>query len=216
MAKMEGVNRDLESQKRCPHHQSCTCYRKEENEQLFWRRKAVNRALKSSANLANLLPTGTVLAFQLFSPIFSNEGECDRNSRLMTAGLVAFCGISCFLLCFTDSFKGVDGDVFHGIATPCGLWVLDDHGICRNGGLEPEKAFEFRVRLIDFVHAFASVLVFAAVATLDRNVVACFCPEPSQSAQLLLLSGSLSVGFFCSLLFLSFPTTRHGIGFHIN
>ncbi|XP_031479842.1 protein DMP6-like [Nymphaea colorata] len=216
MAKMAVENQDLESQRQYPYHQSCTFYRKEENEQLFLVQKAVNRAFKSSANLKNLLPTGTVLAFQVLSPILSNEGECDRTSRLMTAGLVALCGLSCFLLCFTDSFKGIDGEVFHGIATPRGLWVLDAHGSSRNGGLEPEKAFEFRVRFIDFIHAFASALVFAAVAALDHNVVACFCPEPSTRARLLLVSVPLGVGFLCSMLFVAFPTTRHGIGFHIN
>ncbi|KAF3789727.1 hypothetical protein EJ110_NYTH13236 [Nymphaea thermarum] len=136
MAKMAGENQDLESQQQYTNHQSsCTFYLKEENEQLFL--KAVNRAFKSSAYLKNLLPKGMVLVFQVLSTILSREGECDLNSRLMTAGLVALCGLSYFLLCFTDSFKGIDGDVFHGIATPWGLWVLDANGSSRNSGLEP-------------------------------------------------------------------------------
>ncbi|KAF9598336.1 hypothetical protein IFM89_026864 [Coptis chinensis] len=35
--------------------------------------KAISQAFQSTAHLANLLPTGSVLAFQLLSPIFSNQ-----------------------------------------------------------------------------------------------------------------------------------------------
>ena len=64
--------------------------------------KATSQTFQSTAQLANLLPTGTVLAFQLLSPIFTNQGNCDSVSRSMTAGLIVLCGLSCFLMSFTE------------------------------------------------------------------------------------------------------------------
>ncbi|KAF3794115.1 hypothetical protein EJ110_NYTH08143 [Nymphaea thermarum] len=173
--------------------------------------KAINQTFKSTAHLANLLPTGTVLAFQLLSPVFTNQGRCTDASRFMAASLLSLCGISCFLLSFTDSFKRPDGTVRHGIATPRGFLVLDGDGDA--GGLASEKAAEFRIRWIDFVHAFASLLVFAAVALLDQNVVGCFYPLPSAEMKEVLSSLPMGIGVLCSMLFVAFPTKRHGIGF---
>lgn len=169
---------------------------------------AIGQTFKSTAHLANLLPTGTVLAFQLLSPVFSNQGECDSVSRFMTAGLVALCGLSCLLLSFTDSFKDEKGEVCYGFATKRGLWVIDG-----SGTLPPELADQYRIRFIDFVHAFLSVQVFAAVALFDQNVVGCFYPTPSVDAQEILTAMPVGIGVICSMLFVVFPTKRHGIGF---
>ncbi|KAJ6416646.1 hypothetical protein OIU84_002502 [Salix udensis] len=79
--------------------------------------KAIGQTFESTAHLANLLPTGTVIAFQLLSPVFSNQGSCDSVTRCMTAGLVVLCGLSCFLSSFTDSFRDNNGDVCYGFAT---------------------------------------------------------------------------------------------------
>ncbi|CAN6462324.1 unnamed protein product [Victoria cruziana] len=173
--------------------------------------KAINQTFKSTAHLANLLPTGTLLAFQLLSPVFTNQGRCTAASRFMTASFLSLCGVSCFLLSFTDSFKCSDGTVRHGIATPRGFLVLDGDGDA--GGLEPEKTAEFRIRWIDFVHAFTSLLVFAAVALLDQNVVGCFYPLPSVETREVLSSLPIGIGVLSSMLFVAFPTKRHGIGF---
>lgn len=43
--------------------------------------KAINQTFRSTAQLANLLPTGSVLAFQLLAPIFTNQGQCDVVSQ---------------------------------------------------------------------------------------------------------------------------------------
>lgn len=64
----------------------------------------ISRTFKSVAHLANLLPTGTVLAFQLLSPVFTNQGQCDYACRYMTCLLITLCAASCLLLSFTDSF----------------------------------------------------------------------------------------------------------------
>ncbi|KAF9605001.1 hypothetical protein IFM89_012957 [Coptis chinensis] len=87
--------------------------------------KAISQTFQWTAHLANLLPTGTALAFQLLSPILSNQGRCDTVSRPMTAALVILCGISCFILCFTDSFRDDNGKVCYGLATFRGLWAID-------------------------------------------------------------------------------------------
>lgn len=86
---------------------------------------AIAQTFKSTSHLANLLPTGTVLAFQLLAPIFTNQGACDSVSRAMTAGLVILCGLSSFMLSFTDSFKDDKGQVVYGFTTVHGLWVID-------------------------------------------------------------------------------------------
>ncbi|KAH7544884.1 protein DMP4 [Ziziphus jujuba] len=173
--------------------------------------KAISQTFQSTAHLANLLPTGTVLAFQLLSPIFTNQGNCDPVSRSMTAGLVALCGMSCLLLSFTDSFRDKNGNVCYGFATFRGLWVIDGSAI-----LPTDEAAKYRLQFIDFMHAFMSILVFAAVALFDQNVVRCFYPTPSEETQEVLTSLPVGIGVFCSMLFMVFPTKRHGIGFPLS
>ncbi|KAJ4703539.1 DUF679 domain-containing protein [Melia azedarach] len=170
--------------------------------------RAISQTFESTAHLAKLLPTGTVLAFQLLAPIFSNQGTCDSVSRSMTAGLVALCGLSCFLLSFTDSFKDKNGNVCYGFATIRGLWIIDG-----SATVPPEFAAKYRLKFIDFMHAFMSILVFAAVALFDQNVVTCFYPSPTEETQEMLTALPVGIGVICSMLFVVFPTQRHGIGF---
>lgn len=173
--------------------------------------KAISQTFQSTAHLANLLPTGTVLAFQLLSPIFTNEGKCDSVCRSMTSGLIVLCGLSCLLSSFTDSFRDKNGKVCYGLATFSGLWVID----C-SITVPPEFAAKYKLRFIDFMHAIMSILVFAAVALFDQNVVSCFYPTPSTKAQEVLTAMPVGIGVFCSMLFVVFPTTRHGIGFPLS
>nr|XP_010919356.2 protein DMP4-like [Elaeis guineensis] len=173
--------------------------------------KAISQTFRSTAHLANLLPTGTVLAFQLLSPIFTNEGHCDPMSRFMTTALVALCGLSCFFQSFTDSFRDGSGEVRYGLATFRGLWVIDG-----TAPLPPEIAINYRIKFIDFVHAFMSILVFGAVALFDQSVVSCFYPTPSEEMKQVLTSLPIGIGVFGSMLFVTFPTTRHGIGFPLS
>ncbi|XP_073006625.1 protein DMP4-like [Typha latifolia] len=172
---------------------------------------AISQAFSSTAHLANLLPTGTVLAFQLLSPIFTNQGDCDAVNRSMTACLVALCGLSCFILSFTDSFRDEKGTVRYGLATFKGLWVIDG-----STALPPEVAISYRMRFIDFMHAIMSILVFAAVALFDHNVVSCFYPIPSENTKQVLTALPIAIGVFGSMMFVTFPTTRHGIGFPLS
>ncbi|XP_074269898.1 protein DMP6-like [Silene latifolia] len=116
--------------------------------------QAISQTFQSTAHLANLLPTGTVMAFQLLAPIITNVGQCDDAGRVMTSVLVGLCGLSSFLLSFTDSFKDKDGNLCYGFATTNGLWVIDG-----SAELPPSMAAKYRLRFMDFVHAFMSVFV---------------------------------------------------------
>ncbi|KAF0927226.1 hypothetical protein E2562_031023 [Oryza meyeriana var. granulata] len=174
--------------------------------------RAISQTYQSTAHLAKLLPTGTVLAFQLLSPIVTNQGHCVLANRGMAAALIALCALSCFVLSFTDSFRdGSTGAVRYGFATLGGLWVID-------GGapLDPQAAAAYRIRFLDLVHAVVSVMVFAAVALFDQNVVSCFYPVPSEGTRQVLTALPIAIGVVGSMLFVSFPTTRHGIGFPLS
>ncbi|KAL5566434.1 hypothetical protein UlMin_029598 [Ulmus minor] len=144
--------------------------------------RAVSQTLTTTANLANLLPTGTLLAFQLLTPIFTSNGSgCDAATRPLTAILLGLLALSCFLASFTDSVKATDG--------------------------------QFRIRFIDWVHAVLSVFVFGAVALRDKNVLTCFYPKPRHETQEVLDIVPVGIGIICGLLFVVFPTRRHGIGY---
>lgn len=170
------------------------------------------RALTGTANLANLLPTGTLLALQVLTPIFSSNGACDSATGPLTTVLLGLLALSCFLASFTDSFRSpVDGQVYYGFATPNGLWLFDSRADTGTG----TDLRKYRVGLIDFVHGAASVLVFVAVAMRDKNVLSCFYPAPSKEIQEVLNVLPLAVGMVSSFLFMVFPTRRHGIGYPV-
>jgi len=177
---------------------------------------AVSGALTGAANLANLLPTGTLLAFQILTPVFTNNGACDSVTRILTLVLLILLAISCFLACFTDTINASDGRIYHGIATFKGLWLFDysPANVMDNSTILPELT-KYKIRPIDFVHAFLSVFVFFAVALRDNNVLTCYYPQPRRETKEVLDIVPLGIGFLCTLLFLVFPTTRHGIGYPV-
>ncbi|CAL9038988.1 protein DMP4 [Musa acuminata AAA Group] len=172
----------------------------------------IQKAYRSTAHLANHLPTGTALAFQVLSPVLTNQGRCTDANRVMASCLLALCALSCCLLSFTDSFRDeATGRVRYGLATLKGLWVID--GL---KPLPPELAAGYRLRLVDLLHAFTSLLVFAAVALLDKNVASCFYPTPSEETRQVLSALPVGIGVIGSTLLVAFPTSRHGIGFPLS
>ncbi|KAK8582728.1 hypothetical protein V6N13_069500 [Hibiscus sabdariffa] len=175
-------------------------------------RGALSQTLTSTANLANLLPTGTLLAFQLLLPVFTNNGSCDPATRAMTLLLLVLLALSCFLACFTDSVKASDGQVYYGLATFKGLFLFD-YPDPKDSSL-PDLS-KYRLKFIDGVHAVLSVLVFGAVALRDKNVLKCFYPAPEHQTEEVLSIAPVGVGLICSLLFVVFPTRRHGIGYPV-
>lgn len=170
--------------------------------------KAITQTFQSTSHLANLLPTGSVLVYQLLSPIFTNQGHCDKICKFFTVALVALCGLSCFILCFTDSFKDKKGKICYGFATIRGLWIID--GSVR---IPNQFARRYKLKFIDFLHGFMSMLVFGAIALFDQNAVKCFYPKPSDEIEELLVALPIGIGVICSVFFVVFPTKRHGIGF---
>ncbi|KAL3814640.1 hypothetical protein ACJIZ3_015908 [Penstemon smallii] len=176
--------------------------------------------LASAANLANLLPTGTVLAFQTLTPLFSNKGMCHLSNKILTSSLIAFCALICFLSSFTDSFvDSDDGKLYYGIATFKGLYIFnkDEDKNCDEERLEVEEGkndlSKFRISLIDFVHACVSLLVFLTFAFSDNDVQNCFFPFGGTNLDVLVMNLPLAAGIFASFLFVIFPTTRKGIGY---
>ncbi|KAK4345066.1 hypothetical protein RND71_035242 [Anisodus tanguticus] len=155
--------------------------------------KAITQTFQSTAHLANLLPTGSVLAFQLMSPIFTNQGHCDKISKFLTIVLVALCGLSCFILSFTDSFTDKKGKICYGFATIGGLWIIDGSARIPN-----QIARKYKLKFIDLLHGFMSVLVFGVVALFDQNVVNCFYPKPSDETEELLTALPIAIGVVCS------------------
>ncbi|KAI3702051.1 hypothetical protein L6452_27661 [Arctium lappa] len=171
---------------------------------------AISQTLASTAQLANLLPTGTLLALQTVAPIFTNHGSCDAVTRPLTAILLGFLTVLCFLASFTDSFRSSDGRIFYGFATFKGMWVFDSSA---SGFPDLRK---YRLTAVDWIHAFVSAFVLVTVAMRDRSVVSCFYPRPSHEAQEVLDIVPLGLGLVCSLVFVVFPSKRHGIGYPVS
>ncbi|KAL3516158.1 hypothetical protein ACH5RR_023060 [Cinchona calisaya] len=176
-----------------------------------------HKTLATAANLANLLPTGTVLAFRTLTPSFSNKGSCQPSNKFITAFLIGFCAIICFFSSFTDSFTDDhDGKLYYGIATCRGLYIFNDESRDQDEKSKEEDRKElskFKIRWIDFVHAFVSLFVFLIFAVSDTDVQSCFFPEAGGNMDALMMNLPLGAGIFSSFLFTIFPTTRRGIGY---
>src|SRR4051812_5274914 len=82
------------------------------------------KVLSVSANLVQLLPTGSVMAYQMLAPSFSNQGKCYPSNWWITLGLVIALTTSCVFFAFTDSVVH-KGKVYYGIATYEGLNVFN-------------------------------------------------------------------------------------------
>ncbi|KAK3014135.1 hypothetical protein RJ639_007927 [Escallonia herrerae] len=154
----------------------------------------LHKTLANAANLANLLPTGTVLAFRALTPSFTNKGYCQLPNEYLTACLIGCCTITCFLSSFTDSFTDRDGKLYYGIAVRIPL-----ANICiafRVLDLRPQ----LNVRVSDRV--------------LHHRVFGFFLHRyftgPDNA---LMINLPLAAGVLSSFLFVIFPTKRRGIGY---
>ncbi|EYU28766.1 hypothetical protein ABFS82_12G101000 [Erythranthe guttata] len=167
----------------------------------------VQKTLSKTSLLANFLPTGTLLTFEMVLPSISSNGECSAVTNHMIYSLLLLCTLSCFFFHFTDSFRGPDGKLYYGFVTPNGLAVFKA-GL----GVDVPKDDKFKVGFSDFVHAMMSALVFVAIALSDHRVTGCVFPGHGAELKEVMQSFPLMVGIICSGLFLVFPTTRYGIG----
>nr|XP_043639675.1 protein DMP10-like [Erigeron canadensis] len=185
----------------------------------------VHKTFAAANNLANLLPTSTVLAFRALTPSFTNRGTtCLPANRYLILSLTGVSAFLCFLSSFTDSFiDPSDGKLYYGIATFKGLYLFNygtHHHRCNYDQEatvvtdENEEGLErFRINGIDIVHALVSLVVFLVFAISDTDVQNCMFPESGANLNVLLMNLPLGVGILASFLFTIFPTTRRGLGY---
>ncbi|VAI51405.1 protein DMP10-like [Triticum urartu] len=176
----------------------------------------MNKVMSSVANLAQLLPTGTMLTYQALSPSFTNHGKCETSNRWLTMVLVAALASACLFFSFTDSIVSHrDGKQYYGFATPRGFKVFNFSN--EEERQEWNDIYKFqRLRLgpLDFVHAFFTAVVFLTVAFSDVGLQTCFFPDAGGNTQELLKNLPLGMAFLSSFVFIIFPTKRKGIGFN--
>lgn len=169
-----------------------------------------DRALRGVADLIKLLPSGTVFLFQFLSPLVTNNGHCAASTlnKALSGALVALCGAFCAFSSFTDSYVAADGRVYYGVVTRRGL---------RTFAADPDAAGRdlsaYRLRAGDFVHAALSLLVFATIALLDADTVACLYPALEVSERTMMAVLPPVVGGVAGYVFMVFPDNRHGIGY---
>ncbi|VAI92677.1 unnamed protein product [Triticum turgidum subsp. durum] len=174
---------------------------------------ATDKVMSSAANLAQLLPTGTVLAYQALSPSFTNHGKCFSSNRWLTAALVIVLTISCVLFTFTDSVLGRDQKLYYGIATPRGFNIFNFSDEEEKLQWTPAEFRRLRIRPLDFIRAVFTALVFLTVAFSDVGLQNCFFPDAGMNTQELLKNLPLGIAFLSSFVFMIFPTKRKGIGY---
>ncbi|KAL8088707.1 hypothetical protein AgCh_038477 [Apium graveolens] len=173
----------------------------------------VHRTLATAANLANLLPTGTVLGFRALTPSFSNQGNCHPSNKYLTAILIGICAIACFLSSFTDSFIHPDGKLYYGIATFKGLKIFNyKYNYDHEADMQMQDLTQYKICCVDFVHAFLSIMVFLVFALSDSDVQSCYFAVAGENLNALVINLPLGAGVLSSFLFMLFPTTRRGIG----
>ncbi|BAU01867.1 hypothetical protein LR48_Vigan10g181900 [Vigna angularis] len=164
----------------------------------------INAILSGTARLNVLLPTVTILAFSIFAPILTDDGECNTLNRWLMGSFLALMAVSCVFFTLTDSFRSSSGRLYYGVATLRGIWTF-------NGGKKkPRVPSDYRLRWSDLFYASLSLVSFLAFAGLHQDVVKCYYPAlPRKLTNTL----PLVVGFFVSVLFVAFPSKRRGIGY---
>lgn len=167
----------------------------------------VQITLSKTAMLANWLPTGTLLTFEMIIPTVAGDGQCTPVKTTMMVVLLCLCFASCFFFHFTDSFRGPDGKFHYGYVTPRGLALFKP-----NLGVETPKDERYKLCFSDFVHALMSLAVFAAIVGGDRRVTHCLLRKHVKEIDEVMESLPLIIGVICSGLYLVFPNTRYGVG----
>ncbi|KAL6846456.1 hypothetical protein ACP4OV_023904 [Aristida adscensionis] len=175
---------------------------------------ATDKVMSSAANLAQLLPTGTVLAYQALSPSFTNHGDCSDANRWLTAVLVAVLAAISLFFSFTDSVVGRDRKLYYGVATPRGFNVFNFSGEEEEREWALGELRKLRIRPLDYVHAVFTAVVFVTVAFSDVGLQRCFFRDASENTNELLKNLPLGMAFLSSFVFLVFPTKRKGIGYN--
>lgn len=79
--------------------------------------------------------------------------------------------------------------------------------------MDREDMSTYRICLVDFVHAFVTVLVFLIFGLSDTDVKKCFFEEGGDNLEALMVNLPLGAGVLASFLFMVFPSKRRGIGY---
>uniref|UniRef100_A0ACD6A6G3 Uncharacterized protein n=1 Tax=Avena sativa TaxID=4498 RepID=A0ACD6A6G3_AVESA len=177
---------------------------------------ATDKVMSSAANLAQLLPTGTVLTFQALAPSFTNHGKCTDayTNQWLTAALVIVLAVVSLFFSFTDSVVGRDQKLYYGVATPEGFNVFNFSSEEEKEQWDPAEFRRLRIRPLDFMHAIFTAVVFLTVAFNDVGLQYCLFPNASKNSQELLKNLPLGMAFLSSFVFMIFPTKRKGIGYN--
>lgn len=171
--------------------------------------------MPSVANLAQLLPTGTVLAYEALSPTFTNHGNCNIANKVLTGVMILVLAIICIFFSFTDSIVGDrDGKLYYGVATWNGFDVFNFSSQQERQLWTDDDFKELRLRWLDIVQAIFTAVVFLTVAFSDVGLQNCFFPKPGENTQQVLKILPLGMAIVSSFIFSIFPTKRKGIGFN--
>lgn len=114
--------------------------------------------LSGTARLNVLLPAATVLAFTIFSPLITKDGQCSTLDRWLMGFFLVLSAASCVFFAFTDSFRTATGRLYYGVATFNGIWTF-----C-GGRKMPCVPSDYRLRWGDLFHSSLSLLAFLTVA----------------------------------------------------
>ncbi|XP_060216880.1 protein DMP10-like [Lycium barbarum] len=174
------------------------------------------KILAAATNLGNLLPTGTVLAFQTLIPSFTAGGTCLLTHKYLTGVLIILLSATCFFSSFTDSFLDQNGKIHYGIVVPNGLHVFNGDHLYHDENTKKRiknHLESYHLKIIDFVHALVSLLTFLMFALSDTNVQNCFWPKAGLNLKALFMNLPLAGAVFSTFFFSIFPTTRRGIGY---
>ncbi|KAL0548314.1 hypothetical protein IC582_012762 [Cucumis melo] len=164
------------------------------------------KTFTGAGDLIKILPTGTVFLFQFLSPVLTNSGHCEPVNKVLVLVFVILCGLSCYLSSFTDSYVASDGTIQWTIVTPSGMWPTPPTS-------DSLDLSAYKLRLGDFVHATFSAAVFAVLVVMDYNIVLCFFPSLVEQHKVVVQALPPVVGAVSSVVFVTFPNTRHGIGY---
>uniref|UniRef100_A0ACD6A8I1 Uncharacterized protein n=1 Tax=Avena sativa TaxID=4498 RepID=A0ACD6A8I1_AVESA len=170
------------------------------------------KVLSVSGNLAQLLPTGSVMTYQTLAPSFTNQGQCHTSNWWISLGLVAVLTAMCVFFAFTDTVVHKNGKVYYGVAMKGRLNVFNLSEDDEDKMFKKDVLATLGLEKQDFVHATLSAVVFLALAFSDVGLQNCFFPHAGADTKELLKNLPLGISTFATLIFTIFPSRRSFIG----
>lgn len=92
-----------------------------------------------------------------------------------------------------------------------GFYIFNSDEIDEEDKKKAEE--EHQLKIIDFLHAFVSLLVFLTFALSNSDVERCLFRNTGPNGKALIMNLPLAAGVLSSFLFMIFPTERRGIGY---